>query len=367
MKDIIPILKALENLEIEQCVLATVMKVEGSSYRGPGAKMLIAPDGKWFGAISGGCLEGDALRKAREVMISQQPRVEYYDTFEEDNNSIGYVLGCNGRIHVLLEPMTIALHDFFMQMSGKDRYMMATIFEGKNMGKRLLFHEHKLISSNLTDQTITNQIKSKADSVLANDLSLAIELGDQEVFFDIIKPTIRLLIFGAGHDVKPIVQYAKSIHWKVEIYDECIAHLAPVHFPEADKLQMCQREFVSRDIVTNEHTAILLMSHNLHYDTEVMRQIAKDTFFYVGAIGPKKRAIRIRETLKEEGIWWEELENKFHAPVGLDIGANTPQEIAISIVSEIMAVKNKRSGGLLKNRKAPIHQRLADSEQVVST
>lgn len=370
MKDILPIVEAAKSLEIEKCVLATVMQVEGSSYRGPGAKMLIAPDGKWYGAISGGCLEGDALRKAREVMQTQQPKLEYYDTFEEENNSIGYVLGCNGRIHVLLEPFTSTLYKQLAEMKADECHLIATVFHSdlpNEIGQRMIWKEKTLIADGLLDQDLKKSVMTHGLEVWGKGVSYPRDIAGRSVFFDLIKPTIRLLIFGAGHDVKPVVQLAKSLHWQVEIYDECIAHLAPVHFPQADKLQMCQREFIATEIQTSAQTAILLMSHNLHYDTQAIRALGQGDFFYVGAIGPKKRAARIKEALEEEGVWSVGLEEKFHAPVGLDIGANTPQEIALSIITEIMAVYQNREGGKLKNRKKPIHDRLKDTDLVVGT
>ena len=158
---------------------------------------------------------------------------------------------------------------------------------------------------------------------------------------------------------------AKSLGWNVVVTDECVAHIAPVFFPTADKLSLCQREFVDRDFEITPYTACVLMSHNYEYDRDVLKKLLASEAPYIGILGPRKRFDKMREEFNAQGIALTAHDfHRIHSPIGLDIGAETPDEIAISIVSEIQGKFSNRSGGFLKYRNTPIHQREPKSDQV---
>lgn len=373
MKEFKAILAAYKELKPHQtkAALATVVKVKGSSYRSPGARMLITDDGKWVGSISGGCLEGDALRKARKVMADKKPLTVTYDTREESNQNLGISLGCNGVIDVLIEPITpehnpIPLFEKCIQAN--EPVVMATVIRGEGVGEKMIVGQQSAIQS--------FQDEKRSECVLP----LLIEIFDSkksetkifynnenecEVFLEFIQPSLSVIIFGGGFDARPVSQLAKSLGWEVQVTDECVAHIAPIFFPNADKLSLCQREYIERDFNVTAYTACILMSHNYEYDRDVLKKLICTSTPYIGILGPRKRFDKMLLEFKKDGLdlTTEQL-HRIHSPIGLDIGAEAADEIAISIVAEIQSKFANRSGGFLKYNPGPIHQRDPNSDQV---
>ena len=379
MKEFKTIVAEYKKIDFSQrkAALATVVKVRGSSYRSPGARMLITVDGKWVGSISGGCLEGDALRKARRVMEKKIPLTVTYDTREESNQNLGIGLGCNGVIDVLIEPIdSDDIHNtamFFERiLSMNTPVALATVFVSPDehvTGKKLLLSPIETKFQNLPDPQLEQLVKSDLLELFESKKSEAkkyiIDGKETEVFIELIQPSISLIIFGGGFDARPVSQLAKSLGWDVTVTDECVAHIAPLFFPSADKLSLCQRSFIDRDFDITPYTACVLMSHNYEYDRDVLRKLIKTETPFIGILGPRKRFDKMLTEFHQEGI---ELSmddfHRIHSPIGLDIGAEAPDEIAVSIVAEIQSRFSNRSGGFLKYRNGPIHQRDSTSDQV---
>jgi xanthine dehydrogenase accessory factor len=377
MKEQKNILEEYRRIDFSQrkAALATVVKVRGSSYRSPGARMLITDDGKWVGSISGGCLEGDALRKARQVMTDKKPMTVTYDTREESNQNLGIGLGCNGVIDVLIEPIDPAdpgnaVKVFEDMVSEQLPFALATIFSsGRYTGGKLLLSENGDLTNKSFDKNfealVSEDLKSVFDTRRCEAKSYTIAGENAEVFIELVQPIIALIIFGGGFDARPVSQLAKSLGWNVSVTDECVAHIAPVFFPDADKLSLCHREFIDRDFSINGYTACILMSHNYEYDRDVLKKIIHSETPYIGILGPRKRFDKmLEEFAKEKIILSQDEMHKIHSPIGLDIGAETPDEIALSIIAEIQGKFANRSGGFLKYRNAPIHQRDLKGDQV---
>lgn len=357
-----------------QAALATVVKVRGSSYRSPGARMLITDDGKWVGSISGGCLEGDALRKARQVMAEKKPMTVVYDTREESNQNLGIGLGCNGVIDVLIEPIqraddpTLSLFEKFVQTN--EPIALATIFDGPEMvGDKMLIDADGREQIRFRDEKLSAVVRQELlgifDSRHSEARTIRLDNKQYEVFLELVQPNVALIIFGGGFDARPVSQLAKSLGWDVSVTDECVAHIAPVFFPDADKLSLCQREFIDRDFQITPYTACVLMSHNYEYDRDVLKKLITTETPYIGILGPRKRYDKMLQEFASEGLTVSPAANeRVHSPIGLDIGAETPDEIAVSIVAEIQSKFSQRSGGFLKYRSGPIHQRDRGSDQV---
>lgn len=371
MKELKTILEAFKSIDLveRKAALATVVRVHGSSYRSPGARMLITDDGKWVGSISGGCLEGDALRKARQVMMERKPMTVTYDTREESNQNLGIGLGCNGVIDVLIEPIELSpvntIHLIEKIVNQNEPVMLATACRGKLTGSKLLVDTNGNTLFNTFDEVIATAVKQDL-SVLVDTLSSKVKtFEDTDVFLELIQPSISLIIFGGGFDARPVSELAKSLGWNVQVTDECVAHVAPVFFPTADKLSLCQREFIDRDFSVTRYTACVLMSHNYEYDRDVLRKLLKTEAPYIGLLGPRKRLDKMLEEFKKDRIILNTTDfHRIHSPIGLDIGAETPDEIAVSIIAEIQSKFTNRSGGFLKYRSSPIHQRDTKSDQI---
>jgi xanthine/CO dehydrogenase XdhC/CoxF family maturation factor len=377
MKEQKAIVEAFQKLDLSQrkVALATVVKVRGSSYRSPGARMLITDDGKWVGSISGGCLEGDALRKARHVMHEHKPLTVTYDTREESNQNLGIGLGCNGVIDVLIEPVDASVdHNpiklFQDLITIQQPVALATVFSSSaNIGEKLLMTGDHQKHVRFTNDELNKQVSDDLALLFKNNKSTAKEyqVGEEtiEIFIELIQPSISLILFGGGFDARPVSQLAKSLGWEVVVTDECVAHIAPVFFPAADKLSLCQREFIDRDFKITPYTACVLMSHNYEYDRDVLKKLLKSETPYIGILGPRKRFDKMLDEFSAQGITLSgEDHHRIHSPIGLDIGAETPDEIALSIIAEVQGKFSYRSGGFLKYRNAPIHQRDIKSDQV---
>lgn len=363
------------DLTERKAALATVVRVRGSSYRSPGARMLITDDGKWVGSISGGCLEGDALRKARQVMMDGKPMTVTYDTSENSNQNLGIGLGCNGIIDVLIEPVDpagyrnpIAL--FESLVSSGEPVALATVFSnGGHVGDKELVAADGRVIVSFSNTLLHNAVIGDLTKVFATKRSEAkeyrVESDTHEVFIELIQPSISVIIFGGGFDARPVSQLAKGLGWDVTVTDECVAHIAPLFFPTADKLSLCQRDFIDRDFNITPFTACVLMSHNYEYDRDVLRKLLKSPAPYIGILGPRKRFDKMLAEFEAEGLTLrgDDL-HRIHSPIGLDIGAEAPDEIAVSIIAEIQGKFANRSGGFLKYRNAPIHQRDGKSDQV---
>lgn len=374
MKEFSSIVKEYSKIDFtrRRAALATVVKVRGSSYRSPGARMLITDDGKWVGSISGGCLEGDALRKARQVMSSNKPMTVTYDTREESNQNLGIGLGCNGVIDVLIEPINDGDRDnpvdtFREIISVNEPVAIATVFSSSDpdfVGKKIL-----LPSSTSTEDFISSLVRKDLESVFDTKHSEAKSYQVNDLTFDafveLIQPTVSLIIFGGGFDARPVSQLAKSLGWDVTVTDECVAHIAPIFFPTADNLSLCQRQFIDRDFSITPYTACVLMSHNYEYDRDVLKKLLKTSTPYIGILGPRKRFDKMIEEFAKENISLSaDDHHRIHSPIGLDIGAEAPDEIAVSIIAEIQSKFSNRSGGFLKYRTGPIHHRDTTSDQV---
>ncbi|CAN5463028.1 XdhC family protein [soil metagenome] len=369
MKEITRIVEVFEQIDFTErkAALATVVWVEGSSYRRPGARMLITDDGRWEGAISGGCLEGDALRKARQVMRDGSPLVVTYDTMDDGANSFGVGLGCNGIIDVLIEPIDptsstnpVSLLQEFIQK--RDVRALATVLKSDDITG--LTPGNRFILTEQTTASIPDWLQSDMHSVFSTGKPLtqtySVLSGDVEVFIERIDPGIELVIFGAGYDVISVAKLARDLGWQVTVTDDCIAHLSPKRFAVATCVLYADREAVIDKLTITNRTAAVLMSHNFNYDKAVLKALLATETPYIGMLGPRKRFDKMQAEFEKDGLYFSEAAlSRVHAPVGLDLGAETPDEIALSIMAEIKAFFTKGSGGFLKDKTGPIHERLS--------
>lgn len=374
MKEITRILEVYEQVDFAErkAALATVVWVEGSSYRRPGARMLITDDGRWEGAISGGCLEGDALRKARQVMRDGSPIVVTYDTMDDDANSFGVGLGCNGIIDVLIEPIDPAdaqnpielLREFVQK---RDVRVLATVLKADDStrltpGTRFVLTEQ--------DNNVPNWLQADMQDTFTTGKPMTkpfgVSLGTVVVFIERIDPGIELIIFGAGYDVVPVAKLARELGWQVTVTDDCVAHLSPKRFPVATCVLFADRAAVIDQLSITERTAAVLMSHNFNYDRAVLQALLATDVPYIGMLGPRKRFDRMRDEFEKADLFFTNSDvDRVHSPIGLDLGAETPDEIALSIIAEVKTFFTKRAGGFLKDKSGPIHERLSTGQNTL--
>lgn len=371
MKELREILRALEPLQKrgEKAALATIVKTKGSTYRRPGARMLMTSDGQMIGSISGGCLEGDVFEHAKKVMNSGEPVVLNYDTSSDDDVVWGLGLGCNGVVHVLVESLRQMPKylSFLAECIEPHRCgVLATVFRtegeiGAKVGSRMTIAEDGSTSGMIENQSLRSAIASDAKEAIRSGHSIIKEYevsgGKAEVFIEVVQSPMPLVIFGAGHDAIPVVRLAKELGWNVTVVDGRPAFASKERFPQADNVILSKPEDVHKNVLLDLRGAAIIMTHNYNHDVTILRQILPLPLRYLGVLGPKRRTQKTLEDLRNEGIGPSEDQiSHIYSPVGMDIGAETPEEIALAIIGEIQAVLAGRSGGSLRNRKGPIHE-----------
>jgi xanthine/CO dehydrogenase XdhC/CoxF family maturation factor len=374
MKEIEDIIKAFKEAQKhnKQTALATVVHVHGSSYRQAGARMLVTEDGQLTGAISGGCLEGDALRKALHVMNQQKPMLVTYDTTDEDDAKLGVGLGCNGIIQILIEPVNpdnalnpVALLE--RVLSKRQKAVIVTVFslenrKGLQPGSCLLQLETGEAFTTFTSPQLETKLLADCKETLATQASSVKEVRNGEdtftAFIELLMPPVSLVVIGAGNDVIPLTQMAGILGWRMTIVDGRANYATAARFPLAHNIVVAKPEKAITNIEVDNQTVFLLMTHNYNYDLAILRQLLDTSAVYTGILGPRKKLERMLKELRDEGRELsEDQTSKIYAPVGLEIGAEAAEEIALSILAEIKAVLTKKSGQFLRERQDTIHER----------
>lgn len=345
----------------KKTALATVVQVEGSSYRRPGARMLVTESGEITGAISGGCLEGDALRKAQRAIHLKQNKLLIYDTIHEEDQRFGIQLGCNGIVYILLEPiLPEAQHNpvQLLKKVARDRNaaVLVTVF---NRDKNATQTGTCLVAlEGESPVTPDEQLEQELALVFEQKQSKLRSTPEQSILFQFVPPAIHLVIVGAGNDAQPLVELAFLLGWNITVADGRPAYATSQRFPKANQICLTASDNLLNSIAVDEQTAVVLMTHNYNYDKIALQPLMQSACKYIGVLGPKQKLEKMLDELTLEGLEMDsEMQHKLHGPVGLDIGAETSEEIAVAIVAEIMAVFSNRGGTPLKNRAMEIHER----------
>ncbi len=334
--------------------------------------MLVTDDGELTGAISGGCLEGDALRKALLVLSQQQSKLVTYDTNDEEDATIGIQLGCAGIIQVLFEPIDATDPNNPIQLLRKavairQQSVLVTLFSLENKraaqpGTCLLMEDNGNISGSIPYPDLEAPITEDAKQAMANGqshfkqyISEGIEV---TAFMEVLKPPVSLVVVGAGNDAIPMMQIATTLGWEVRVVDGRNTHAKPERFTSACQILVSKPEKVLEQIPIDDQTVFVTMTHNYNYDLAMLKALLPMDIPYIGMLGPKKKLDRMIKELQEEGMEiTDAMLDKIYGPVGLEIGAETAEEIALSIIAEIQAVLHEKPGQSLRYKQDVIHAR----------
>jgi xanthine dehydrogenase accessory factor len=324
MNEVRALAEALEaaRLRGQRCALATVVEVKGSAYRRAGARMLFVEDGCSVGMISGGCLDGDLWKCAREVIESGCAALACYDTTSSEDIIFGLGLGCRGVVKILIEPV----ENLEWLAPGST---VEVLYEGEDLGTRAS-------RSTLLDSAAPRR---------------------SGVFIQHLEAPQRLLLFGAGQDAVPLHAMAQLVGFEVEVFDNRAPSSARVPLLPSRYYPI---ERLEPHLNITPETACVIMTHNFLFDLELLKLLLPSPARYVGLLGPRRRAnellekMSVRTLLPAVELGDADLQ-KLHAPIGLDIGAETPEEIALSILAELRAASTGRNGGFLRARETAIH------------
>lgn len=344
-------------------VLATLVRVEGSSYRRPGAHMYIHSAG-YVGAISGGCLEGEVARKAAWI-TRNGPAIEGYSTlFDEtldettslETRDIPYGLGCGGVIDVLLEPVALPETNAMLQaleaaQRGETLYSATVLPSSGRNGlalARVIVREGGAIvfaSSHLNAEAQAHLVSLARAVEEANTISLSWRGEAYEVFLESILPPQRLTIFGAGDDVRPLVRMAHLLGWNVTVADGRAWLAQATRFPEAAQvLALSENAGNFEKLHLTDRDAVAILTHSYDQDKDLLRKLLPLELRYLGLLGARHRS-RLLLTEVGQQIGWtpEQCLRRVHAPIGLDLGGDSPEAVALTIVAEIQSVLHRKN------------------------
>jgi xanthine dehydrogenase accessory factor len=338
----------------QRAALATVVRIDGSAYRRPGAKLLVEEAGTTLGGVSGGCLEADVREVAASVMRSGDTRLLHYDTGDDDGPAWGLGLGCGGSVDVFVQPVT---SDPLLQIArrartlfeGDDSFAVATLVEGPGEVGRALLIEAAGVTAGSTGETeLDQQIARKAADRLRQGESGLATVGSFRVFTEVQAPPPRLVVFGADDDAMPLVAYAADAGFRVVVVDHRPASLSPERFPAAARLVLQAPDGEGASLPLGASSYVVVKTHSLAHDQAWIERLLPTPVPYIGLLGPGKRLGRILGRLGAGG-------ERVFGPVGLDLGAEGPHQIALSIVAELLAVRSGREPRHLRDKEGAIH------------
>jgi xanthine/CO dehydrogenase XdhC/CoxF family maturation factor len=363
LKEVRDILAAWRRLDQpEKAVLATLVKVQGSAYRKPGARFLITEKGT-VGAVSGGCLEQDLVQKART--LGSTARVAVFDMTAEDDELWGYAEGCNGVLHILLERLrTTESHQLELVedvIHRRSPGVIATVIQVQGdlksaVGSRVLVFPGGKVQETILNPFFVSPIVEHAAATLnasSHIRRFQFTEGMLEVFFEVVHPPISLTILGAGDDAIPMYRIARELGWDITVIDHRPAFAAEQRFPEA-RVVLIEPEKIPDHLNADHRSAVVIMTHSLRHDQSYLPAVLAQPFAYIGLLGSRERFKALLGRLEAAGAPVRDADRaRIHTPAGLDIGSEAPGEIALAIVAEIQTVIQHRNGGFLRNADGP--------------
>jgi xanthine dehydrogenase accessory factor len=312
--------------------IATVVRIAGSSYRRPGAKFLTEDDGATSGGVSGGCLEADVREIALQVIRSGTPQLLHYDTGADDRTVWGLGLGCNGSVDIFVQPATEptgldVVRELRARLAKASPFAVSTIVDGSTDVGHAIVHD--------TDP-------HHSETRLTLD-------GSKTVFTEVYRPPPRLIVCGAGDDARPLVTYASEAGFAVTVVDHRQAFLTADRFPAAQRLVHMRPGGDIEALAVDPRTLVVVKTHSFDHDRDWLGYFLHSHAQYIGLLGPRARADEILGQLDATG------DPRLFAPVGLNFGADGPEQIAISVVGELLAVVSRQQPGHLREKEQTIH------------
>lgn len=320
-------------------VLVTIVDIEGSSYRKRGAKLLVEADGGLTGNVSGGCLEADVRERAKQVLASGRAEIVTYNTSDDEDSVWGLGMGCNGVITLLLQPMTPGKHRAFVleasrALSGDARlYWTVVLPPSDAAGGLRLVRDGEVLASTL-------------DALAAEKLFLGGPIepsgihreGDFRVFSETLSPPPFLVVCGAGDDAGPLCRLAQEVGFRVVVVDHRSAYAVSSRFSDGVKVVQQRPEECGADLPSDKNTYVVIMTHSTSQDALWLKKFANSKAAYIGLLGPGERRRKLVQQLELA------MDQRIVGPVGLDLGADGSEQIAVSIVAQLLIHRQSEAG-----------------------
>jgi len=335
--------------------IATVVRIEGSAYRRPGAKFLVDAGGGVSGSISGGCLEADVREIALRVIRENAPTLLHYDTGADDHSVWGLGLGCSGAIDVFVQPIeappTRETADRVRELlAGESPFAVSTVIQGPAyVGSVLVVSADGAAAGSTGDAALDREIVREGSQLLSRRETKLHAASGAEVFTEIFVPPPHLVIFGAGDDAIPLCAYAADVGFRVFVVDHRGGYLAASRFPAASRLISLRPEEGTSSLPFGPNDYAVVKTHSFAHDREWVRRLLATGVAYVGVVGPRARTRKLLEEIGAAST------DRIFAPVGLDLGAEGPEQVAFAIVAELLAVRSSRDPASLREKQGTIH------------
>jgi xanthine dehydrogenase accessory factor len=330
----------------DRIALATVIATRRSAPRPTGSKLAISERGEMAGSVSGGCVENEVYGQAREILAGAEPQLFSYGISDDDALAVG--LPCGGEIDVFVETVSDELLERLAKVVERtERAVLFTVVEGEGAGRQLLV--------TADGERVGEGPDEQFEEVLRGGRNVLLDLeSGQKVFAEVYGPPPRLLVFGAVDTAEALCRAARQIGWRTIVSDARGKFATPDRLPSADELVVSWPDEALERVRPDDQTAVVVLTHDERFDVPALKGTLETDAFYVGALGSRRNQARRRERLLEAGVEEAELE-RISGPAGLDIGAETPAETAVSILAEILAVRAGRDGSRLKESSGRIH------------
>ena len=338
--------------------VATLVATRGTTPKKEGAKMWVGEGGRVLGSVTiGGCVDARVIAEAERVIASAEPALLSMDLGDEDAWELG--LTCGGTVDVLVEPIDLRREGdplgetYAAARAETERGRHAVVVTTLAGGRRAVVSEDGVLSGTLGDPALDAEARDRALETIARGASRTTSListGDaREAFFELHGPAPTLAIFGAGHVAMPLVSMARVLGFRTIVVDARERFATKDRFPDADEIRLGIPSEIAESMAWTPSTFVILVAHDYKYDIPVLRRVLESRAAYVGLLGSRRRGESIKRFLREEGMPEDALA-RVHVPIGLDIGAQSAAEIALSILAEAVAVRAGRPGGSMKAR-----------------
>lgn len=341
-----------------RAAVAVVIETDGSVYRRAGARSIVLEDGRIVGVISGGCAEQDLLEHAKDTWETGFGKYIEYDFRSPEDLLWGMGAGCNGALSIYLLPFDPAnnrpladalLRDMQLRATATDIIPSVTVLTSSDVAS------YPIGPCATADGLAMLQRLPQRAAQKPQFVRTVLDGVELELFIEQIQPRPHMTIIGAGDDAVPLVRFATQLDWHVTVVDHRTIMNNDTRFPQADVHRIIRRDAYGR-LPVDKNDFVVMMTHNYEYDKQLLKSLLPQDFGYLGVLGPRARFDRMMEELAEDSVAiGDGALAKVHSPIGLDLGAETPDEIALSILSEATAIVRERAGGFLRDRGGPIH------------
>ena len=341
--------------EQRRTALATVVSVRGSAYRREGAKLAVSEDGASVGNVSGGCLEGDVREVALQVIATGVPQLRSYCSGVDQLHAWDLGVGCEGEVKVYVEPAPSPsmVEDALLRGDQPFAICREIVASGSPpTWRRIVATLHRQDGSLDGGAFDTAVVVRARDLLRTADQSTIVAFGDRSIFIELFRPRPRLVILGAGNDSRPLARLAAEVGFQVVVVDRRASLLQADRFPEDVARVDCSTADVTRRVKFDQNTYVVVMNHNFADDEQYLRAMVGTAAPYIGMLGPRQRTDRMVRSVAAD-IPFDT--GRVYGPVGLDVGTDGAEQVALAIIAEILAVRGGRSPASLRQRQAAIH------------